>query len=106
MTSTGEVQSPFFYSKKQLVQLNEERGYLPQVMLAQISQNSDNLKLWASNLNLPYYTVASAFYLYHRFIASYGLVNYAPKDVILACLSLAMKIEETVKKLVILFNIG
>jgi hypothetical protein len=50
-------------------------------------------------LTRPYYSVSCALYLYHRFRARYDLSLYNEQQIVVACTSLAMKLEETVKKL-------
>ncbi len=61
-----------------------------------------SLRRVARSLGLPYYTTCTALYLYHRYTAVHSISNW---DIVLTgCLSLGMKIEETVRKLVDIYS--
>jgi Cyclin, N-terminal domain len=83
---TDEIKHPFYYR-------NLPSKLDPKTRTRHILK----LQEIAQSLGLPYYTISTCSFLYHRFTAAYPL---PPTEILLAgCLSLGMKIEETFKKL-------
>ncbi|CAO3668758.1 unnamed protein product [Rhizopus stolonifer] len=50
-------------------------------------------------LGFPQKTISTSQALYHRFYLYYSIKEYSPQDISIACLFVASKIEETIKKL-------
>ena len=61
------------------------------------SGNAQTIRRISQRLMLPYYTQATMLYLYHRYAARHG--ETGSEDVLLSVVTLAMKMEETVKRL-------
>ncbi|XJO73344.1 hypothetical protein BDV3_004343 [Batrachochytrium dendrobatidis] len=91
--------SPFYYSPEELAELLEKRGIDVQTDGFIRCTNTCIIRRLVQRMGLPYYTCATALYMYHRFVARYSISDNQQEDVILACVSLAMKAEETVKRL-------
>ena len=91
MKHPDAIASPFYYTKSEL-----ERNKVEQYV--RIKQTQGIMQV-AGHLGLPYYSKSTALYLYHRFMAAYDITDRKLEYIYVACLSLAMKIEETVKKM-------
>ncbi|KAI7864233.1 cyclin-like protein [Spinellus fusiger] len=50
-------------------------------------------------IGFPQTTISTAQALYHRFYVYYSIRDFAPQDISVACIFVASKIEETIKKL-------
>ncbi|KAJ2998372.1 hypothetical protein HDV02_004587 [Globomyces sp. JEL0801] len=92
--------SPFYYTKHDLCKTVIERGLSLEVEQSLTFKNTTNIIKIAKHLGLPYYSLSTTLYLYHRFCAAHFIGNFKSDLVFVACFSLAMKIEETVKKLI------
>lgn len=97
--AVNAVQTPAFYTKAQLDSIRQKYGQSLQQEKEIRIRNTRHLTKIAKHLGLPYYSTSTCLYLYHRFAASYDLSKFNIEHVLISCLSLGMKIEETVKKL-------
>ncbi|KAI8928565.1 cyclin-like protein [Entophlyctis helioformis] len=91
--------SPLYYTHEELQASMAQRGISKQHEVRTRLGNTRLLRKLSQRLGLPHYSCATAHYLYHRFFARYSIMDYDHEEVILACISLGMKIEETVKRL-------
>ncbi|KAH9252511.1 hypothetical protein BASA81_009554 [Batrachochytrium salamandrivorans] len=99
MPAESPLPSPFYYSPEELAELLTKRGVSEHEDARIRCINTSIIRRLAQRLGLPYYTCATTLYMYHRFVARYSISKSQQEEVILACTSLAMKAEETVKRL-------
>ena len=92
---------PLFYVASELAEIRLAHGLTEAEQFEQRVQRVEQLMTVSFHLGLPYYTRSLALYLMHRFFASkhYSEADHKDQLVILASLSAAMKMSETVKKL-------
>lgn len=91
---------PLYYTSQKLVEIRLGQSLTESESFSLRIHRVRELVAIAHHLGLPYYTRSTALYLMHRFYASpyYSEKSYEPSSIALASLSLAMKMNETVKK--------
>ncbi|KAI8915554.1 hypothetical protein EDD86DRAFT_196320 [Gorgonomyces haynaldii] len=86
-----------YYTHEQIIKAFQNRGTTLEDQHDNHSGGALQVKRAAALLHLPWYTVATALYFYHRFYVRYPPPE--PEFLITGCLSLAMKAQETTKRL-------
>ncbi|KAG1146631.1 hypothetical protein G6F37_011932 [Rhizopus arrhizus] len=90
-----------YYTKRQLLALGNIRR-LGSLAAKETSARYSSCKFMQDvgrKLGFPQKTISTSQALYHRFYLYYSIKDYSPQDISIACLFVASKIEETIKKL-------
>lgn len=88
-----------FYTRTQLHEIRNRRGESELQERLRTDRSTKHIRHVGQRLGLPYAPICTSLLLYHRFLARHSVHGFSEMHVILGCVSLSMKAEETVKKL-------
>lgn len=89
-------QVPVYWRREALEKVHGEMP--PDEVFEKRIKNCHLIVLICRAMNFPYYTACTAQHLFHRFYAFYSFQLFEPDNVIVACVLLASKMEETIRK--------